>query len=205
MRKMKTNRTILLLLSILIHAVFTNGFAAENGYTSYGVTLMAGYRYDNLRLCVASGPGVKGGPIGDIMVNFRKHFDEKNAFGFKLPLMRPIIFGAAFKMLQFEPEFIFEHSTKVNDRYNFVIGPGLGVSLNYGPDYKTGWKSANRVDFFSAGPFISSLFAVNFKSTSNLNRIIGIRVFYIPLFTKDHGNGTVAGAAFETHFDLYNN
>lgn len=204
MLKMKINRKALLLLSIPIYAVLTDGFAAENGYTSYGVNLMAGYRYDNLRLCVASGPGVKGGPIGDIMVNLRNHVNEKNAFGFTLPVMRPVIFAAAFKMLQFEPEFIYEHTTKINDRYGFVVGPGLGVSLNYGPDYKTDWRSANRIDFFSAGPFISSLFAVRFKSISNLNRIIGIRVFYIPLFTKDHGTGTVAGAALETHFDLCN-
>jgi hypothetical protein len=153
---------------------------------------------------VATGVGEKGGPIGDIMLDVRKHIDDKNAVGFKLPVMRPILFGAAFKMLQFEPEFIFEHAVDLNGKYRFVTGPGLGLSLNYGPDYKTDWKAPDRQDFFSCGPFLSCLFALGFRTGAGLGRMIGLRAFYVPLFAGTHGTGTVLGAALEGHFDFWN-
>jgi hypothetical protein len=166
----------------LLLCLALSAFAREKQYASFGFNGMAGYRYDDLRSCVASGTGEKGGPIGDIMLDVRKHFSDENALGFKLPVMRPILFGAAFKMLQFEPEFIFERTVDLNGKYRFVIGPGLGVSLNYGPDYKTDWQAPDRKDFFSSGPFVSCLFALGFRNAPTSIECLGFGCFMCPCF-----------------------
>lgn len=195
-KNMKRNFLVLLFSSAVL--------AGETSDMSFGFNFMAGGRYDNLRMCVATPSGVKGGPIADIVLNTRIKLSDNDNWGFKLPVMRPILFGLAFKMLQFEPEFIYEHSFKINDKTDFILGPGIGASFHWGPDYKTDLKTSDRKDFFAAGPFISSLFGFHFENSKNLGRIIGIRVFYTPLFSKEKSTGTVAGAAFEGHFDLIN-
>jgi hypothetical protein len=45
-------------------------------------------------------------------------YDERwaMAVGLNLPVMRPILFAAAFEMLQFEPEFTFQYRSRDNDR-----------------------------------------------------------------------------------------
>jgi hypothetical protein len=123
---------------------------------------MAGGRYDNVRMCVATGSGVKGGPVADIMFLTKYTFTEKSSVTFNLPVMRPLLFALAFQMLQFEPEFTFQYRKVLNDSKAVLTGPGLGVSLNYGPDYTSGLK--NRGDsFFAAGPFISWQFGLEFR------------------------------------------
>lgn len=186
---------------ILLLSVTT--FANNRNNSSIGLSIMIGGRYDNLRMCVASPAGKKGGPVADVMFNSRFQLSPQTTIGFKLPVMRPILFGLAFKMLQFEPEFILEHTFKLNEKVNFILGPGLGTSFHWGPDYNSDTKTKNRDNFFAAGPFISNLFGFQFKNQKDLNRIVGIRTFYIPLFSKDRSSGTVLGAAFETHFDLH--
>lgn len=187
-------------LPLLLSLVFTA--SAQYPSVSLGVNFMLGARYDNLRMCVASPAGAKGGPIADIMLDTRVHLDGNNAIGFKLPVMRPVLFALAFKMLQFEPEFIYEHKFKINDDVNFVMGPGLGASFHWGPDYKTERSADNRKNFFAAGPFISNLFAINYKNDNRKDRLLGIRAFYTPLFSKSNPTGTVLGAALEGHFDM---
>jgi hypothetical protein len=162
---------------------------------SYGILYMAGGRYDNVRMCVATGAGVKGGPIADIMFLTRYSFTEKSSVTFNLPVMRPLLFGLAFQMLQFEPEFVFQYRKILHDNKAILTGPGLGVSLNYGPDYKSDLK--NKGDsFFAAGPFISWQFGLEYNGNQR-TRVAGIRAFYVPLFAKDHPDGTVLGGALE--------
>jgi hypothetical protein len=166
---------------------------------SFGILYMAGGRYDNVRMCVASAAGVKGGPVADIMFLTKYTFSEKYAVTFNLPVMRPLLFGVAFQMLQFEPEFTFQYRKVLNDNKALLTGPGLGVSLNYGPDYKSDLK--NKGDsFFAAGPFISWQFGLEFSGNQK-TRVVGIRAFYIPLSAKDHPDGTVLGGALE--YSLY--
>lgn len=178
--------------------IFISGSLAQEttkGGLSYGILYMAGGRYDDVRMCVASAAGVKGGPMADIMFLTKYTFSEKSALTFNLPVMRPLLFGLAFQMLQFEPEFTFQYRKVLNDSKALLTGPGLGVSLNYGPDYKSDLK--NRGDsFFAAGPFISWQFGLEFRG-SQKTRVAGIRVFYIPLTAKEHSDGIVLGGALE--------
>ncbi|HMB01443.1 MAG TPA: hypothetical protein VKS21_10705, partial [Spirochaetota bacterium] len=68
-----------------------------------GINFLFGGRYDNLRMCVGSPAGVKGGPIADIGLDIKVSLDNQHDLVINLPIMRPILFGAAFKMLQYEP------------------------------------------------------------------------------------------------------
>lgn len=187
----------LIVLTSLILALISATLAQETvkeGF-SYGILYMAGGRYDNVRMCVATGGGVKGGPVADIMFLTKYTFTENSSVTFKMPVMRPLLFGLAFQMLQFEPEFTFQYRKVLNDSKALLTGPGLGVSLNYGPDYKSDLK--NKGDpFFAFGPIISWHFGLEFKGQQK-NRMAGIRVFYVPLTAKDHPNGIVLGAALE--------
>mgnify|MGYP006309171021 CR=1 FL=1 len=74
---------------------------ADSDKFAFGLTFIAGGRYDDLRMCVASPAGIKGGPIMDIFCNFTFLVKEDFNIAFKLSIMRPILFAAAFKMLQF--------------------------------------------------------------------------------------------------------
>lgn len=187
----------LLLFTSLILTLVSGALAQETiikGF-SYGILYMAGGKYDNVRMCVATGAGVKGGPIADIMFLTKYTFNEKSSVTFNLPVMRPLLFGIAFHMLQFEPEFTFQYRKVLNDSKSIVTGPGLGVSLNYGPDYKSDLKNRG-VSFYSAGPFLSWQFGLEFK-VHQKTRVAGIRAFYVPLFAKDHPDGAVLGGVLE--------
>ena len=77
--------------------------ADEAGVFNLGARLRAGGRYDDVRMCVASPAGVKGGPAADISFFFQVPLAARVSLDVDVPVMRPILFGAAFKMLQFEP------------------------------------------------------------------------------------------------------
>ncbi|MBN2544124.1 hypothetical protein JXI42_14785 [bacterium] len=186
---------ILLLIIVLFNVAIYNIHAEENW--TIGVNFMLGGRYDDLRMCVGSPPGAKGGPIADIMVNFKYQVDQEFALVFNLPVMRPILFATAFDMLQFEPEVTFEFKKAIKDDLDFLIGPGVGLSLHYGPDYESDVDENRGESFFAAGPFISSLFAFNFQNSAEKDRIVGARAFYVPLFSKERAPGTVLGLALE--------
>lgn len=167
-----------------------------------GCTFLAGVRYDNLRMCVATPAGVKGGPIGDLMATLRFPVDEQSSLGLKIPVMRPILFGAAFKILQFEPEITLEYTPSGVIGRRFLIGSGLGGSFHWGPDYTTERDVKVRNNFFAAGPVISSLFAFRFQGRNDKRRYIGLKLFYVALFSKEHPRGTVIGTAVEGGFDI---
>lgn len=187
----------LFVLASLILTFISGSLAQETtkGGLSYGILYMAGGRYDDVRMCVASAAGVKGGPMADIMFLTKYTFSEKSTLTFNLPVMRPLLFGLAFQVLQFEPEFTFQYRKVLNDSKALLTGPGLGVSLNYGPDYKSDLK--NRGDpFFAVGPFISWQIGLEFKGPQKM-RVVGIRAFYVPLTAKDHSDGIVLGGVLE--------
>ncbi|MBN1273942.1 MAG: hypothetical protein JXB26_16885 [Candidatus Aminicenantes bacterium] len=180
-----------------IFIFLTTAASAESpkkGDLSFGVLFMAGGRYDNLRMCVGSAAGVKGGPIADIMLVTKYSLSSKYSLTFNLPVMRPILFGVRFDMLQFEPEFTLEFRKKWNERRAFITGPGLGVSLHYGPDYKSDLDNRGE-SFFAAGPFISWKFGLAFLRNEKTRSMLGLKLFYVPLFAKDRANGTVLGGA----------
>jgi len=175
--------------------------AAEKGDIALGFHIMFGCRYDNMRMCVASPAGVKGGIVADIMLDTRYYIKDDFAVVLNLPVMRPILFAAAFKTLQFEPQVAIESSRKINDKTNLILSPGLGLSLHNGPGYESDMSNSTS-SFFAAGPYISGLCGIGCNGSSGKKKVLGIRAFYVPLFSKDHGRGTVIGGALEGHFSF---
>jgi hypothetical protein len=182
-------------LVILLSLVISGGISAPaigNEGFSTGARFMAGGRYDNLRMCVATDAGVKGGPMADIQLALKYTVSREYSVTFNLPVMRPVLFWTAFDMLQFEPEFTFDYRKPLGGKISFTTGPGLGVSLHYGPDYRSDLDNRGD-DFFAAGPYISYMCGLVFESGSTL----GLRAIYVPLFSEEHSTGTVLGAALE--------
>ena len=156
-----------------------------------------------MRMCIATPAGVKGGPIADIMANIRLPVDDKSSVGVKIPVMRPILFGAAFRMLQFEPEITLGYQPAGNVGKHLFIESGVGGSFHYGPDYTTERDATAREDFFAAGPIISSLFAFRLPGPVAKRRYLGLKLFYAALFAKERPRGTVFGTAIETGFAIF--
>ena len=125
------------MFALLVFLYVESSLSAEAKDVSFGIHFMVGGRYDNIRMCVASPAGKKGGPIADIMFDTKFRVNDNLSIAFNLPVMRPILFAAAFKMLQFEPQFSFEFRKNIKDDKDLIIGPGLGASFHYGPDYKS--------------------------------------------------------------------
>lgn len=189
---MKTTILILSILISLIQGVY--GQNSDTSKNSYGILFMAGGRYDDLRMCVASPAGEKVGAIADIMLITKHRLNENHSLTFNLPLMRPILFGLAFNMLQFEPEVTLEYNKLINEKIDLVTGPGIGVSLHYGPDYKSNQSNPGK-SFFAMGPFLSWQAGIAFKKEGVIKSVAGLKAFYVPLFAKDRSAGTVIGGA----------
>ena len=88
-----------LLLCALIPAT---AFAAEENSFLLGFKVRAGGRFDNVRMCVASSAGTKGGPAADVSLFAEIGLSRSMSLDLDLPFMRPILFGVAFKMLRKE-------------------------------------------------------------------------------------------------------
>lgn len=178
---------------VLLIFVSLSSFADSDKF-SFGITIIAGGRYDNLRMCVASPQGVKGGPIADIFLNFTFLIKEDFNIAVKLPVMRPVLFAAAFKMLQFEPEVDFIFKRNINGNLKFIGSAGVGMSFHYGPDYQSGIKDRGD-SFFAIGPMITG--NVGFGFGSKKEQMLTLKGFYIPLFSKERDTGTVIGGALD--------
>lgn len=189
-------KKIILAIGVLVslfQSIYGQDF--DESKNSYGILFMAGGRYDNYRMCVASPAGVKGGSMADIMFITKHSLNDKYSFTFNLPVMRPVLFGLAFKMLQFEPEFTLEYKKLINEKINLVTGPGIGISLHYGPDYNSDLDNRGE-SFFALGPFFSWQTGIEFKKGTVVKSVAGLKAFYVPLFAKDRPSGTVLGGAF---------
>jgi hypothetical protein len=94
----------------IVTAVFlaTTVLPAQPGRFDPGVLAMFGGRYDDMLICVATPAGVKGGPIADVMLTLRYGMTNRIRLGMDLPVMRPVLFGLAFSMLQFAPQPVID-------------------------------------------------------------------------------------------------
>ncbi len=184
---------LLLILLILSVPTFLKATPSE-GSINFGLLVMFGARHDNVRMCVASPAGKKTGPVGDIMLTIRYGLSDRAAIGADIPVMRPVLFGSAFNMLQFEPQLVFD-LTIPSDNVVFITSLTIGPSFHYGPDYKS--DNQNRSpSFFARGPNIGLRLGMGFGS-DDLKNIIAIRPFYTVLFSSDYDNGSVIGGALE--------
>lgn len=190
-------KTIFIVFLIL---AATHVFALSGRPVTYGIHLTFGGRYDNVRMCVGSSKGVKGGPIMDVYFDVRFPVGDDGTLALNIPVMRPILFGAAFGMLQFEPQLTYEHRFGSSGGIRPVLGAGLGVVFHYGPDYQSSKEDRGK-DFFAVGPLISGSFGVEIEGKRGF-WTPGLKVFYAPLFSPDYDSGTILGGAAELHYSF---
>jgi len=184
------------LIAIACSALLTGVLAAEEkAALTFGVHTIAGGRYDDVRMCVGSPAGVKGGPIMDAYLDVVLRTSDETQLVLNLPVMRPILFGAAFGMLQFEPQVTLEYAPAES---GFVYGGGLGAVFHYGPDYRSSLEDRSE-DFFAVGPLVSASVGKRIDAKQGY-WLPGVKVFYSPLFSDDRNLGMVAGAALELHY-----
>ena len=200
---MKNRKRILkkLVIAVITFAALTVPLAAQTGDESpkpvtFGIHLLGGGRYDDVRMCVGSPPGVPGGPIGEIYLDLRFAVGKNGHIALNMPIFRPILFGLVHQMLQFEPQATYEYTFPTGTKVQPVVGGGLGLVFHYGPDIYS--SPADRGDsFFSMGPLFTGSAGLKF---GNGHWIAGIKVFYSPLFSTAHSTGTVAGGGVEVHY-----
>jgi hypothetical protein len=150
-----------------------------------------------MRMCVASPAGIKGGPIADIMLTGSFGLNDRLGIGCNLPVMRPILFGVAFKMLQFEPEVQIDVRASISDKLLFIAAPSAGISLHYGPDYQSDRENRSP-SFFAAGPIVGCHFSIGMRDEAGTVRnAFGIKPFYVALFADGRTAGTVVGGVLE--------
>ncbi|MBN2655598.1 MAG: hypothetical protein JXR86_00955 [Spirochaetales bacterium] len=192
MKKTAITVSILILSTLILSA-------QENGKVKAGFHILGGGRYDDVRMCVGSPQGVKGGPIMEAYFDIRIPAGEKGTLVVNIPVLRPILFGVSFGMLQLEPQVTYEHLFPMNsDKIDIVLGGGLGAVFHYGPDYNSTPDDKGE-SFFSIGPLITASAGMVFHSRSG-DWTPGIKVFYAPLFSPDYKTGQVLGGGMELHY-----
>ena len=181
------------------------GSAQPSDAPTVGVKVRAGGRYDDVRMCVASPAGTPGGPAADIAFYSELPIGENRSFTIDLPVMRPVLFGAAFQMLQFEPEVGILLRHVATGSVDFLMGPTLGLSLHYGPDYHSGTSDEERgPDFFALGPRLGTTLAFDFKRPGRaFNFALGAHP-YLTLLTAiddpERHRGVVVGGTLDGLF-----
>ena len=169
------------------------------------VKVRAGGRFDDVRMCVATPAGTKGGPTADVSLSTEIALSDTVSLEMDLPVFRPIMFGLSFKMLQFEPSVSLRFRKYGKGNTDFIFGPMLGVSLHYGPDYHSENSGDDRgSSFFAMGPMAGGYFGLDFKRPcQKYNFQLGVTPYAIPLFgindDKDH-RGVVVGGLVDFAF-----
>ena len=174
----------------------------------FGLKIKAGGRYDNVRACVATPAGVKGGPAADITFYTEIELTDRMSIGIDLPVFRPILFGAAFRMLQLEPEVGLLFKVAEGESTDFVVGPTVGASFHYGPDYTSGMGSDKGPSFFAMGPRIGAFLGVDFRRPEKVFDFqLGLNPYVTPLFgisDPENHKGIVVGGSVDGAFKFSN-
>lgn len=189
-----------ILLFLLFLSSILSVSAQESPEITIGVHLLAGGRYDDVRMCVGSPAGVKGGPIMDLYLDIRFPLSNNDFIILNIPVMRPILFGAAFNMLQFEPQVTYEHRFNKNEAPYVVVGGGLGIVLHYGPDYNSSPENSGP-SFFAMGPLFTGSVGILFEGNRG-SWIPGVKAFYAPLFSPDYKTGHIVGGGLELQYEF---
>jgi hypothetical protein len=190
-------KTIFILI-LLLPALFSV-YAADERSFSLGLSMAAGGRYDNVRMCIASDAGVPGGiamePFGLV---FEYRFNENFGMGGYLPIGRPILFAVVPEMLQFLPELVFNIHIPIDETMSLVFHPAIGASLHYGPDYNSDQENRG-TEFFAAGPRISILSGIALHRNENNEFILGLKPYFEYLIS-DYRSGFVIGGEFDFQY-----
>lgn len=172
----------------------------------FGVKIRIGGRFDNMRMCVASPAGAKGGLAADISAFAEFPIGNKEVLlHVDLPLMRPILFAFAFRMVQFEPTVMLKFSGRHNNNVGWVAGPVLGVSLHYGPDYHSEASGSGRTESFIAlGPIFGGYAGLDFRRPDKrFNVQLGLSPHITPLYSiggTRNRSGVVIGGLVDGTF-----
>jgi hypothetical protein len=192
-----------LFLALSVSAAYAD--SSTNDPTRYGFKVRIGGRFDNVRKCVASKTGTKGGIAADISAFAEFPTGKGPSVHVDLPLMRPILFAAAFHMLQFEPTVALKFIDRSDNKVGWVVGPALGVSLHYGPDYKSETSGSGRTSsFFAMGPIMGAYAGLDFRRPGEkFNFQLGLSPYVTPLFgigdPRNH-RGVVVGGLLDGIF-----
>jgi len=168
----------------------------------WGIKASAGGRYDDVRMCIATDPGVKGGAAAEISLFVELKISGKVSATINLPFFRPLLFGAAFRMLQFEPDVFLNFRHEISRSLDLLFGPTVGLSLHHGPDYNSGPDDEQRgPSFFAMGPKLGAFVALDFKRPGqSFNFQFGLNPYVAPLFATggpEFPDGIVAGGMLE--------
>jgi len=210
---MKTSRNAVLVSAALFLAFSVSEVCADiaaNDPMLFGFKIRIGGRYDNVRKCVASKTGTKGGPAADISAFAEFPAGSGTLVHVDLPIMRPILFAAAFHMLQFEPTVALKFSDRSSNKVGWVAGPALGVSLHYGPDYNSETSGPGRTpDFFAIGPIVGAYAGLDFRRPGKaFNFQLGFSPYVTPLFSigdPQNHRGVVIGGLLDGLFRFSGN
>ncbi|MCK9524192.1 MAG: hypothetical protein M0R76_14285 [Proteobacteria bacterium] len=186
-------------------AAFSLEDASSSRAVLIGFKLRAGGRFDNVRMCIGSPPGVKGGPAMDVSLYVEFALDDDISLAVDLPVMRPIMFAFAFQMLQFEPQLTLLFRHRVGGNVDFVGGPSIGVSLHYGPDYHSARSGRDRgKSFFAAGPMFGGYMGFDFKRPQkNFHYQLGLAPYLAPMLgihDPDEHRGFILGGTIDNVF-----
>ncbi len=204
-----TRRWVLSAVAILLTATIWNADAEAqtpgDGEVVLGVQLRIGGRYDNVRMCVASPAGSQGGPAADISFFVEVGLTETMSIAVNIPVFRPVLFGAAFGMLQLEPDVTLRFRVPREGRADFIYGPSLGLSLHYGRSYHSGLgDEARGPSFFAAGPVFGFYLGADFvRPDERFNFQLGFRPYITPLIPTgeaDVDTGIVVGGTVDGVF-----
>lgn len=167
-----------------------------------GIKLRGGGRYDDVRMCVATPAGVRGGMAGDISLLFELPVGRRVALHFDIPVMRPIVFATATQMLQLEPSAGVLFRAATAPRVHVVGGPVLGLSLHYGPGVDSEPSGPGRTaDFFAAGPILGGYVGLDFVRPGRVfNFQLGLSPYVTPLWRPDGEAGVVVGGLLDASF-----
>ncbi len=177
----------------------------DEGLLVFGFKVSVGGRYDRVRMCVATPPGTGGGPSLDISFFAEIGIARDVSVTVDIPVMRPLLFASAFKMLQFEPSVTLNFRQEMAGKADFVVGPSLGVILHYGQDFESGRTEPGRTDsFFAMGPRIGLFVGIDFKRPGELfNFLLGFHPYMAPLWGVNDPaghHGAVLGGNLEMQF-----
>lgn len=160
---------------------------SDRGQVILGLRLRAGGRYDAVRMCVATPAGVKGGPAADLSLFTELGLGDDLSLDLDLPVMRPLLFAAAFDMVQFEPSASLRFRLRGSGSTDLILGPTAGVSLHHGPDYRSENRGAGRrPSFWALGPLLGGYVGADFvREGRSFNGQLGVTPYVIPLFSID--------------------